>query len=68
MEDLGERFTEDLTAAEVRHLVAAEWAHTAEDVLWRRSKLGLLATEDQVAALRRFIETLRGQQSRSAAT
>jgi glycerol-3-phosphate dehydrogenase len=68
MNDLGERFTGDLTAAEVRYLVAAEWAQTAEDVLWRRSKLGLLATEDQVAALARFVETLGGEEARSTAS
>ena len=41
MDDLGPRFAGDLTGAEVRYLVEHEWAQTAEDVLWRRSKLGL---------------------------
>ena len=45
MDDLGECFVGDLTAAEVRYLVENEWAQTAEDVLWRRSKLGLTATD-----------------------
>jgi glycerol-3-phosphate dehydrogenase len=40
-EDLGECFGHDLTAAEVDHLVEKEWAMTAEDVLWRRTKLGI---------------------------
>jgi glycerol-3-phosphate dehydrogenase len=39
--DLGEDFGGGLTAAEVDYLVRREWARTAEDVLWRRSKLGL---------------------------
>ena len=39
--DLGEHFGGGLYEAELRHLVAEEWARTAEDVLWRRSKLGL---------------------------
>ena len=30
-----------LTAAEVDHLITLEWARTADDVLWRRTKLGL---------------------------
>ena len=51
MEDLGARFTGDLTGAEVRYLVEHEWAQTAEDVLWRRSKLGLKATPEERAAL-----------------
>ena len=40
-DDLGERFGDDLTAAEVRYLMRHEFAETADDVLWRRSKLGL---------------------------
>ena len=40
-EDLGVWLGADLTAAEVRYLMAKEAAQTADDVLWRRSKLGL---------------------------
>lgn len=39
--DLGEHFGGGLYEAELRHLAAEEWARTAEDVLWRRTKLGL---------------------------
>ncbi len=39
--DLGETLGHDLTEAELRYLVDREWARTADDVLWRRSKLGL---------------------------
>ena len=39
--DLGQDFGMGLTEAEVDYLVASEWAMTAEDILWRRSKLGL---------------------------
>jgi glycerol-3-phosphate dehydrogenase len=59
MDDLGPRFAGDLTGAEVRYLVESEWAFNAEDVLWRRSKLGLKATPEQVAALDAFIAPLR---------
>jgi glycerol-3-phosphate dehydrogenase len=38
---LGERFGDTLYAAEVDHLLRREWATTAEDVLWRRTKCGL---------------------------
>jgi glycerol-3-phosphate dehydrogenase len=41
MADLGEDFGAGLTAAEVDYLIRREWARTAEDILWRRSKLGL---------------------------
>lgn len=50
-EDMGPVFGADLTAAEVRYLVTAEWARSADDILWRRSKLGLRLNNDQKAAL-----------------
>ncbi len=39
--DLGKDFGHGLTAAEVSYLMESEWARTADDVLWRRSKLGI---------------------------
>lgn len=41
VEDLGRQFAAGLTAAEIDYLCTNEWAQTAEDILWRRSKLGL---------------------------
>ena len=55
MDDLGQRFGVDLTAAEVRYMMQKEWARTADDVLWRRSKLGLRLTETQRARLEDFM-------------
>ena len=55
MADLGPRFGANLTAAEVRYLIAQEWAQTEDDVLWRRSKLGLRVTPEERAALGRFM-------------
>jgi glycerol-3-phosphate dehydrogenase len=55
IDDLGMRFGADLTAAEVRYLMTREWALTAEDVLWRRSKLGLRFTQQQTALLETFM-------------
>ena len=52
--ELGEDLGAGLTEREIRYLVEREWAQTAEDVLWRRTKAGLLMTEAQrarVAAL-----------------
>jgi len=63
LEDLGERLTGDLTAAELRYLVEEEWAETAEDVLWRRSKLGLAATPDERIAINGFIASLGSKPS-----
>ena len=47
--DLGQEFGADLTEAELRYLMRAEWARTAEDVVWRRSKLGLRLSAEQIA-------------------
>ena len=55
IDDLGQRFGADLTGAEVRYLVEREWAQTADDVLWRRSKLGLRFTAAQRAQLEGFM-------------
>jgi glycerol-3-phosphate dehydrogenase len=53
--DLGQDFGATLTEAEVNWLMRHEWAQRAEDVVWRRSKLGLRLTPDQIAALDAFM-------------
>ncbi|CUH81639.1 glycerol-3-phosphate dehydrogenase [Tropicibacter naphthalenivorans] len=58
--DLGQDFGATLTEAEVRWLMAHEYARVTDDVLWRRSKLGLRLTEAEVAKLAAFMETHRG--------
>lgn len=55
LDDLGPVFVGDLTAVEVKYLMDAEWALSADDVLWRRSKLGLQANADQRSAIERFM-------------
>ncbi|MGB6538937.1 MAG: glycerol-3-phosphate dehydrogenase [Xanthobacteraceae bacterium] len=55
LDDLGQRFGADLTAVEVRYLIQKEWAHTADDVLWRRTKLGLRFSPAEHAALDAFM-------------
>ena len=49
--DLGKSFGAGLTAAEVRYLISSEWARTAEDIVWRRSKLGLRLSAAKIAAI-----------------
>ena len=56
--DLGRAFGADLTEAELRYLVAAEWARTAEDVVWRRSKLGLRLTAEEIGQVDAFVRGL----------
>ena len=64
MQDLGACFAGNLTAAEVRYLVENEWAQTVDDVLWRRSKLGLKATPEECSALEQFIAALVNETAR----
>ena len=53
--DLGRAFGATLTEAEVRYLVQHEWARSAEDIVWRRTKLGLHLTPSEVEALRTWL-------------
>src|SRR5499427_10457070 len=66
IDDLGQCFAGDLTAAEVRYVVDNEWAQNADDVLWRRSKIGLKATAEDCAAIDRFIGSLGGKATLTA--
>ena len=55
LDDLGQRFGDDLTALEVRYLMREEFARFADDVLWRRSKLGLTMPRRDRDALDSFM-------------
>ena len=55
--DLGPAFGSELTGAEVRYLMAKEWARFPDDILWRRSKLGLTMKPEDQAALAAFMST-----------
>ena len=55
MDDLGRHFGATLTESEVRWLMTREYAHAAADVVWRRTKLGLRMTTDEIAALDAFM-------------
>jgi glycerol-3-phosphate dehydrogenase len=59
-EDLGPRLGANLTAAEVRYLMRHEWAETPDDVLWRRTKLGLRFSPEQREALAQFMAGATG--------
>lgn len=58
--DLGPAFGPDLTKAEVDYLVEHEWARTAEDILWRRTKAGLAMDKAAQAALQAYLEMKPG--------
>lgn len=55
MRDLGEHFGAGLYAREVDYFLQHEWARTADDVMWRRTKSGLYLGEAQRASLARYI-------------
>lgn len=55
--DLGPAFGPELTGAEVRYLMQKEWARFPEDVLWRRSRLGLTMPPADRDALAAFMAT-----------
>lgn len=54
--DLGHDFGAGLTEREVDYICRTEWARTAEDILFRRSKLGLRLSPDQIAALENHLQ------------
>ena len=53
--DLGKHFGYGLFEHEVEYLLQNEWASTAEDILWRRSKLGLYFSNQENEVLNNFI-------------
>jgi glycerol-3-phosphate dehydrogenase len=55
-EDLGRDFGATLTEAELRWLMTREYARRAEDVVWRRSKLGLRLTAAQIEEIDAFMK------------
>jgi len=55
IDDLGQHFGAGLTAREVTWLRDHEWARSAEDILWRRSKLGLRLSSQQASALTHWL-------------
>jgi glycerol-3-phosphate dehydrogenase len=55
LDDLGPCLGADLSGAEVRYLMEREWAQTEDDVLWRRSKLGLRFSAEERERLARFM-------------
>ncbi|SOB75001.1 homodimeric glycerol 3-phosphate dehydrogenase (quinone) [Marinobacter sp. LV10R510-11A] len=55
--DLGEHFAGTLYEKEVQHLVKNEWAMTSEDILWRRTKQGLYASDAQTKTLETYLSS-----------
>ncbi|MCJ9672433.1 glycerol-3-phosphate dehydrogenase [Neorhizobium sp. BETTINA12A] len=58
MEDLGHHFGGDLYEAEVKYLIDREWAMSAQDVLWRRTKDGLRLSETEKEYLEEYMAAI----------
>ncbi|WMS42368.1 glycerol-3-phosphate dehydrogenase [Acuticoccus sp. MNP-M23] len=56
LESLGRDFGAGLTAREITYLMDHEWAQTAEDVLWRRTKLGIRLSPDVAEEITAFMQ------------
>jgi len=65
-EDLGTHFGAGLYEREVAHLVKNEWAMTADDVLWRRTKLGLRLSEGECSRLSDWLSARAPSRASSA--
>jgi glycerol-3-phosphate dehydrogenase len=61
LEAMGKHFGGDLYAREVDYLLAREWAHDADDILWRRTKAGLHLAPPQRAAVAEYVADMLGK-------
>ena len=57
---MGEDFSHGLYAREVDYLVEKEWARTDEDILWRRTKLGLVIGDEKTTRLKEYLKSKTG--------
>jgi glycerol-3-phosphate dehydrogenase len=64
--DLGAQFGGSLTACEIIYLMQNEWAQTADDVVWRLSKLGIRMKQEEIAELDEWMSAHSNHQTRAA--
>ena len=55
-EEMGQVFGGSLTEREVTYLIQHEWAESAEDVVWRRSKLGIRLSDKEIMTLDKWMQ------------
>ncbi len=63
IQDLGEDFSHGLYEKELVYLIQQEWAMTVEDILWRRTKLGLVFSEEEKNKMAEWLEKYLGPPS-----
>ena len=66
LDDLGRDFGAGLTAAEIDYLATREWAETADDILWRRTKLGLHGAAEATPQIEAHLATRSEHAARNA--
>lgn len=66
LEDMGTEFGGSLTEREVNYLMKHEWAECAEDVVWRRSKLGIRLDKTEISTLDKWMRDNIALVSRAA--
>ncbi len=64
--DMGEYFGDNIYECEIRYLINVEWAMSLDDILWRRSKLGLHASDETVKKLKRFLKKVQMEMAEGA--
>ena len=64
-DDLGQKFGATLTEREITWLMEREYARTAEDVVWRRNKLGLRLSKEEIETLDTWMSEKRHSAARS---
>ncbi len=57
LQHLGMHFGDDVYQAEIDYLITFEWASNVEDVIWRRSKLGLHITDETIENIDAYIKS-----------
>ncbi|WP_148254256.1 glycerol-3-phosphate dehydrogenase [Aidingimonas lacisalsi] len=67
IQDMGESFGAGLTQREVDYLVTNEWANEVDDILWRRTKLGLRLDDEAHRRLRDYLTSHRQHHQRHTA-
>jgi glycerol-3-phosphate dehydrogenase len=65
--DLGDHLGAGLYTREVDYLCGTEWATAADDILWRRSKLGLFMTAEDRAGVQQYLDTVARNKGATAA-
>lgn len=63
---LGQLIAHDLYAAEVDYLLEYEWAKSGQDILWRRTKLGLQFQPQDIEHLERYLASMSLDQAQPA--